>query len=338
MTDSIKSPAAVLGCGGWGTALAVHLASTGRPVRLWGRDPVLVGSITENRVNSVYLPDIALPELVQPSGSIGTALSGARYVVIAVPSHGVRDVARKIAGHVEPDTTIVSAVKGIEETSLFRMSEVIREEIAPSSSIVVLSGPSFAAEVARCLPTAVVVSGDSADAVASVQHDFRSQTFRLYASRDTVGVEVGGALKNVMAIAAGVVEALGLGHNALSAIITRGLAESTRLACAMGGQRETLAGLSGLGDLVLTCTGGLSRNRRLGIQLGQGLALSDILKATRTVAEGVRTTQAAIDIGKRLGVELPITSQMADVLAGRKLPNEAAEQLMLRKQRDERDG
>lgn len=338
MTDSIKSPAAVFGCGGWGTALAVHLASTGRPVRLWGRDPVLVGSLTENRINSVYLPDVVLPELVQPMGSIGTALSGARYVVIAVPSHGVRDVVRQIAGYIESDTTIVSAVKGIEETTLFRMSEVIQEEVVASCSIVVLSGPSFAPEVARCLPTAVVVSGDSEDAVASVQHDFRSRAFRLYASRDTVGVEVGGALKNVIAIAAGVVEALGLGHNALSAIITRGLAETTRLACAMGGQRETLAGLSGLGDLVLTCTGALSRNRRLGLELGQGLALSDILKGTRTVAEGVRTTQAAIGIGKRLGVELPITSQMADVLAGRKLPNEAAEQLMLREQRDERDG
>ena len=338
MTDSIKSPAAVFGCGGWGTALAVHLASTGRPVRLWGRDPVLIGSLTENRINSVYLPDVVLPELVQPMGSIGTALSGARYVVIAVPSHGVRDVVRQIAGYIESDTTIVSAVKGIEETTLFRMSEVIQEEVVASCSIVVLSGPSFAPEVARCLPTAVVVSGDSEDAVASVQHDFRSRAFRLYASRDTVGVEVGGALKNVIAIAAGVVEALGLGHNALSAIITRGLAESTRLACAMGGQRETLAGLSGLGDLVLTCTGALSRNRRLGLELGQGLALSDILKGTRTVAEGVRTTQAAIGIGKRLGVELPITSQMADVLAGRTLPNEAAEQLMLREQRDERDG
>ena len=338
MTDSIKSPAAVFGCGGWGTALAVHLASTGRPVRLWGRDPVLVGSLTENRINSVYLPDVVLPELVQPMGSIGTALSGARYVVIAVPSHGVRDVVRQIAGYIESDTTIVSAVKGIEETTLFRMSEVIQEEVVASCSIVVLSGPSFAPEVARCLPTAVVVSGDSEDAVASVQHDFRSRAFRLYASRDTVGVEVGGALKNVIAIAAGVVEALGLGHNALSAIITRGLAETTRLACAMGGQRETLAGLSGLGDLVLTCTGALSRNRRLGLELGQGLALSDILKGTRTVAEGVRTTQAAIGIGKRLGVELPITSQMADVLAGRKSPNEAAEQLMLREQRDERDG
>lgn len=338
MTDSIKSPAAVFGCGGWGTALAVHLASTGRPVRLWGRDPVLVGSLTENRINSVYLPDVVLPELVQPMGSIGTALSGARYVVIAVPSHGLRDVVRQIAGYIESDTTIVSAVKGIEETTLFRMSEVIQEEVVASCSIVVLSGPSFAPEVARCLPTAVVVSGDSEDAVASVQHDFRSRAFRLYASRDTVGVEVGGALKNVIAIAAGVVEALGLGHNALSAIITRGLAETTRLACAMGGQRETLAGLSGLGDLVLTCTGALSRNRRLGLELGQGLALSDILKGTRTVAEGVRTTQAAIGIGKRLGVELPITSQMADVLAGRKSPNEAAEQLMLREQRDERDG
>ena len=328
----------MLGCGGWGTALAVHLASTGCPVRLWGRDQLLVRRLAEDRENSVYLPGVVLPQSVEPMCSIEPALSGAQYVVVAVPSHGVRDLMRKVSAYVEPGVTIVSAVKGIEETTRLRMSQVIEGELPSDRSIVVLSGPSFAAEVARCFPTAVVVSGDDEEAVASVQHDFRSRTFRLYGSRDTVGVEVGGALKNVMAIAAGVVEALGLGHNALSAIITRGLAEITRLACAMGGQRETLSGLSGLGDLVLTCTGGLSRNRRLGLQLGQGLALPDILKATRTVAEGVRTTEAALDIGDRLGVELPITSQMADVLAGRKSPNEAAEQLMLRKQRDERDG
>ena len=337
MTESSRRPVAVLGCGGWGTALAVHLANAGCPVRLWGRDEVLVRGLAENRSNSVYLPDVVLPELVNPMWSIGSALSHAHYVVVAVPSHGVRDLMRKVAGHIETGVTIVSAVKGIEETTLLRMSQVIQQELKSERSIVVLSGPSFAAEVARCLPTAVVVSGENEEAVAAVQRDFRSRTFRLYGSRDTVGVEVSGALKNVMAIAAGVVEALGLGHNALSAIITRGLAESTRLACAMGGQRETLSGLSGLGDLVLTCTGALSRNRRLGIQLGQGLSLADILQATRTVAEGVRTTEAAIDIGKRLGVELPITSQMSDVLAGRKSPNDAAESLMLRKQRDERD-
>ena len=337
MSERSRSPIAVLGCGGWGTALAVHLTSTGRPIRLWGRDEDLVRRLAENRANPAYLPDVVLPALVQPVCSIETALSRARYVVVAVPSHGVRGLMRKVAGHIEPKATIVSAVKGIEENTLLRMSQVIQEEVQSNRSIVVLSGPSFAAEVARCLPTAVVVSGDNEEAVVAVQRDFRSRTFRLYASRDTVGVEVGGALKNVMAIAAGVVEGLGLGHNALSAIITRGLAESTRLACAMGGQRETLSGLSGLGDLVLTCTGGLSRNRRLGIQLGQGSALPDILNATRTVAEGVRTTEAAINIGKRLGVELPIALQMSEVLAGRKLPNDAAEQLMLRKQREERD-
>jgi glycerol-3-phosphate dehydrogenase (NAD(P)+) len=338
MIETSRNPVAVLGCGGWGTALAVHLASTGCPVRLWGRDELLVRDLSESRENSVYLPGTVLPESVEPMCSIEPALSGTRYVVVAVPSHGVRDLMRKLAGYVEPGVTIVSAVKGIEETTLLRMSQVIEEELQLDRPIVVLSGPSFAAEVARGLPTAVVVSGDDEEAVTSVQHDFKSRTFRLYGTRDTVGVEVGGALKNVMAIAAGVVEALGLGHNALSAIITRGLAESTRLACAMGGQRETLSGLSGLGDLVLTCTGGLSRNRRLGLQLGQGQALPEILKATRMVAEGVRTTEAALDLGDQHGVELPITSQMAHVLAGRKTPSEAAEQLMLRKQRDERDG
>ncbi len=329
---------AVLGCGGWGTALAVHLASTGCPVRLWGRDQSLIRSLAETRENSVYLPGVVLAESVEPMSAMECALRGARYVVVAVPSHGVRKLMRTIAGYIESGVTIVSATKGIEERTLLRMSQVIQQELQVEHSIVVLSGPSFAAEVARSLPTAVVVSGESSKAIAEVQRDFRSGTFRLYGCQDTVGVEVGGALKNVMAIAAGVVEGLGLGHNALSAIITRGLAESTRLACAMGGERETLSGLSGLGDLVLTCTGGLSRNRRLGLQLGQGVALPDILQATRTVAEGVRTTEAAINLGEQLGVELPIASQMSDVFACRKSPEEAAEQLMLRKQRDERDG
>jgi glycerol-3-phosphate dehydrogenase (NAD(P)+) len=215
------------------------------------------------------------------------------------------------------------------------MSEVMIEETGGRHAVVVLSGPSFAAEVARQLPTALVAASADADAVASVQREFRGPSFRLYGSADVAGVEIGAALKNTIAIAAGVVESLALGHNALAALITRGLAEISRLACAIGGDRETLAGLSGLGDLVLTCTGTLSRNRHVGLELGRGRPLPDILAGMRTVAEGVRTTEAALALGERHGVELPIAKQMADVLTGRRTPRDAVVELMLRPQRGE---
>jgi glycerol-3-phosphate dehydrogenase (NAD(P)+) len=215
------------------------------------------------------------------------------------------------------------------------MSEVIAQELGPSRPVVVLSGPSFASEVAQQLPTAVLAASGSADAAALVQDGFRGPTFRLYASDDVVGVEIGGAMKNVIAIAAGVVEGLGLGHNALAALITRGLAEVTRLACAAGGRRETLAGLSGLGDLVLTCTGSLSRNRHVGIELSRGRSLRDITAGMKMIAEGVRTTGAALALGARHGVELPIAAQMAEVLAGRCEPKDGVTALMLRPQRAE---
>jgi glycerol-3-phosphate dehydrogenase (NAD(P)+) len=232
---------------------------------------------------------------------------------------------------------LVSATKGLEQETLAPMSGVILDETAGRHPVVVLSGPSFAAEVARRLPTALVAASLDGRAVKSVQDEFRGPTFRLYGSDDVVGVEIGGALKNIIAIAAGVVEALGLGHNALSALITRGLAEISRIAGAMGGQKETLAGLSGLGDLVLTCTGSLSRNRHVGLELGRGRALEEILSGMRMVAEGVRTTEAALRLGERHGVELPIAAQMALVLAGDRTPQAAVEELMLRPQRGETD-
>jgi glycerol-3-phosphate dehydrogenase (NAD(P)+) len=233
---------------------------------------------------------------------------------------------------------VVSATKGIERGTLSRMSEVIAQEVGPSRSIAVLSGPSFAAELARGAPTAVLVASDEPGVAARVQEDFRSPYLRLYASDDVVGVEVGGAMKNVIAIAAGVVEGLGLGSNALAALMTRGLAEVSRLACAMGGRRDTLAGLSGIGDLILTCTGGLSRNRHVGIELGRGRALEEILAEMHTVAEGVTTTDVALELGRRHSVDMPIAAQMAAVLAGRTDPRLAVEELMLRRQRPEADG
>ena len=334
---TVSGPVAVLGCGSWGTALAIHLGRCGREVRLWGRDADLVRQMTACRSNEVYLHGIELPECVGPTASLETALEGAAYVVAAVPSHGTRQVLRRAAPHVRPGATVVSATKGIEDGTLLRMSEVMAQEVGDGRAVTVLSGPSFAAEVARGAPTAVVVAGRRVESVAAVQQDFRSDRFRLYASDDVVGVEIGGAMKNVIAIAAGGVESLGLGHNAAAALVTRGLAEISRLACALGGRRDTLAGLSGLGDLVLTCTGGLSRNRRLGMELGKGRALDDVLGGMRMVAEGVRTTQAALALGARHGVELPITSQMTEVIAGRKTPRAAVEELMLRRQRPELD-
>ncbi|MES1255898.1 MAG: NAD(P)H-dependent glycerol-3-phosphate dehydrogenase [Acidobacteriota bacterium] len=326
---------AVLGAGSWGTALSVHLARNGHSVRLWGRDARLVEEMRARRANAVYLPDVTFPKGVSVTHRLEDALPGAGLVVFAVPSHGCRAVAVGAAAPMEPDAILVSATKGLEAGSLQRLSEVIADELGPHRPVVALSGPSFALELARALPTAVVAASTHAGAREIVQTEFRSPYLRLYGSDDVAGVEIGAALKNVIAIAAGVVEGLGLGHNALAALITRGLAEVTRLACAAGGRRETLAGLSGLGDLVLTCTGGLSRNRHVGIELARGRQLDDILAGMKMVAEGVRTTDTALALGKRYGVELPIATQMSEVLAGRADVRSALDSLMLRRQRSE---
>lgn len=327
---------AVIGAGSWGTALAVHLARIGHHVALWGRDGALVDEMRARRANPIYLPDIVFPPGLGASASLDRTLEGATVVVVAVPSHGVRAVARQMRPHLGGGALVVSAVKGIEEHSLLRMTEVIAEELPAVSEVAVLSGPSFALELARSLPTAVVVASGSPHTVEHVQAEFRSASLRLYGTPDVIGVEIGGAMKNTIAIAAGVVEGLGQGHNALAALITRGLAELTRLAVAMGGQRETLSGLAGLGDLVLTCTGGLSRNRHVGAELARGRSLAEIVASTKMVAEGVRTTEAALALGARHGVELPITEQMAHVLSGRKDPPAALRELMGRRQKAER--
>ena len=325
----------VLGAGSWGTALAVHLGRLGHTVRLWARDRTLVDEIRAHGSNTTYLPEITMPPCMSVTASIEEAIGGTDLIVSAIPSHGCRAVIRAAAPHVAPHATVVSATKGLEVDTLLRMSQVIAEELGPRRPVVVLSGPSFAIEVARELPTAVLAASSDEKATGLVQAEFRGPHFRLYGSSDVAGVEIGGAMKNVIAIAAGVVEGLGLGHNALAALITRGLAEVTRLACAAGGKRETLAGLSGLGDLVLTCTGDLSRNRHVGIELARGRALADILAQMKMIAEGVRTTGAALALGARYGVELPIATQMAEVLAGRSDPKSAVGALMLRRQRAE---
>jgi glycerol-3-phosphate dehydrogenase (NAD(P)+) len=326
---------AVLGAGSWGTALSVHLARVGHDVSLWARDRALVEELRSRRANAVYLPDVVLPPRIAVTSDLAAALHGVDLIVSAIPSHGCRSVIRAAVPHASDTAVFVSATKGLEEASLLRMSEVIAQEVGERRPVVVLSGPSFAVEVAQLLPTAVLVASSNPNAAAAVQAEFRGPALRLYASDDVVGVEIGGALKNVIAIAAGVVEGLGLGHNALAALITRGLAEITRLANAAGGRRETLSGLSGLGDLVLTCTGTLSRNRHVGAELAKGRELSDILAGMKMIAEGVRTTGAALALGARYGVELPIAQQMAEVLAGRTQVREAIDALMLRPQRAE---
>ncbi|HXG90218.1 MAG TPA: NAD(P)H-dependent glycerol-3-phosphate dehydrogenase [Vicinamibacterales bacterium] len=325
----------MIGSGSWGTSLAVHLARVGHEVRLWGRDPALVDDMASRRANAVYLPGVNFPASLLPVASLTAALNGSRVVVVAVPSHGLRAVLHEAAAQINGDALVVSATKGIEEHSLLRMSEVIAQELPHVGEVAVLSGPSFAAELARELPTAVVVASTVNGAVEHVQQEFRSGALRLYGSADVVGVEIGGALKNIIAIAAGVVEGMGLGHNARAALITRGLVEISRLAVAMGGQRDTLGGLAGLGDLILTCTGQLSRNRHVGLELAHGRSLTEILASTKMVAEGVRTTHAALELGRRHRVELPIASQMADVIDGRRDPRTAVGELMGRRQINE---
>jgi len=328
---------AVLGAGSWGTALAVHCARIGHAVDLWGRDASLMRDIVQTHANTAYLPGVTLAPSIAPTASLETALADATLVIAAVPSHGMRNVLRAAAPFLGRGAVLVSATKGLETDSLARMSQVAADETGPDRPIAVLSGPSFALEVARGMPTAVVVASADADTAARVQHTLKGPALRLYGSDDVTGVEFGGALKNVIAIAAGVVEGLGIGHNAMAALITRGLVEMSRLASAEGSRRETLAGLSGLGDLVLTCTGDLSRNRHVGIELGRGRPLGDILSETRMVAEGVRTTAAALALGQRHGVELPLAAQMAAVLDGRTPARQAVEALMLRPQRSELD-
>jgi glycerol-3-phosphate dehydrogenase (NAD(P)+) len=331
-------PIAVLGAGSWGTALAVHLARADHAVRLWARDAALVADLNERRRNDRYLPGITLPDGVTAMADVEASVRGAHCVVLAVPSHGLRAVVASALPAIEAGTILVSATKGLELDTRLRMSQVIEDVTGGLARVVVLSGPSFALELARGLPTVVLAASTDADAARDVQQRFRGRVFRLYASDDVAGVELGAALKNVIAIAAGAVEGLGLGHNALAGLITRGLAEMSRLACAEGGRRETLAGLSGLGDLVLTCTGELSRNRQLGIELGRGRTLAEVLAGMRMVAEGVNTTGAALALGAKHGLELPIAAQMHEVMEGRVSPLSAVEALMLRRQRAEADG
>jgi glycerol-3-phosphate dehydrogenase (NAD(P)+) len=323
------SAIAVLGGGSWGIALATHLARCGHGVRLWARNPSVAEALARGRTAPAYLPGVSLPEAVEVSSDLARSVSESSRVLVAIPSAACRSVYAAARPHLRPGAVLVSATKGLEQESLRRMTEVAAEE-AGGHPLAVLSGPSFALEVAQGQPTAVVVASAELAVAEDVQHALSSRTFRAYSSDDVVGVELAGALKNIIAIAAGIVSGLGYGHNTVAALITRGLAEVTRLAVALGGRGDTLAGLAGLGDLVLTCTGALSRNRQVGQALGAGRTLAEALAATPMVAEGVWTTVAACALADRAGVEMPIARRMRAVLHGGQPPREAVEQLMLR--------
>jgi glycerol-3-phosphate dehydrogenase (NAD(P)+) len=328
---------AVIGGGSWGTALALALAPKHSSVRLWVYEQDLADTINRTRVNDVFLPGFELPANVDAGSDLAWAVEGADTVLGVMPSHHARSIYSQLAPHVTPDMIFVSATKGLEQDSLLRISEVMHKVLSAcfAPRIGVLSGPTFALEIARGEPAAIVISSDDPDLARTVQQRFAGPAFRLYTNSDPVGVEIAAALKNVIAIAAGVCAGLGLGANTMAALITRGLAEITRLAVAAGGSARTLAGLAGLGDLVLTCNGELSRNRTVGYQLGQGKSLDEILSGMRMVAEGVHTTSAAVALARRHGIEVPIAAQMNAVLYDNKPARAALRDLMDRSLKEE---
>ena len=330
------SQVAVIGAGAWGTALAIALGrkNTHR-VRLWAYEKEVVESVRARHKNDLFLPDAPIPHAVSATGILGEALEGAEIVLSVMPSHHARRVYMQMKPYLKLQMVFVSATKGIENDTYLRMSEVIAQVVQSNNGfsprLAALSGPSFAKEVAKGDPTAITVASTDNELAQMIQREFSDPSFRVYSNDDPVGVELGGSLKNIIAIAAGVVDGLGLGYNTAAALITRGLAEITRLTIACGGRPETMAGLAGLGDLVLTCTGGLSRNRTVGVELGRGRKLDDIIAGMHgMVAEGVLTTNAAVGLAKKMSVEMPITEQMHAILQEGKAPKDAIRELMTR--------
>jgi glycerol-3-phosphate dehydrogenase (NAD(P)+) len=330
---------AVVGAGAWGTALAVQATRAGFAPRLWVFEPELLAVLRASYENPWFLPGVRLPEAIDPHGDLPTVVRDAETVVFAVPSHVLRGVARAAAPHIAPGARVLSAAKGIEDDRLARMSEILSEELPPGLArrVAVLSGPTFAQEVGYGRPTAAVLASPDSGLARELQAALSTPTFRLYTQADVTGVELGGALKNVMAIATGIADGLELGYNARAALLTRGLAEITRLGVALGARPRTFAGLAGLGDLILTCTGELSRNRRLGLALARGESLAEWQAATRSVAEGVRTAHAGLALARRAGVDAPIIAEVAAVLFERKAPREALLALLSRSARPEEE-
>ena len=332
MSDS--RAVAVLGAGSWGTTLADLLARKGHEVRLWAYEAEVVEAINARHENRIFLADVPLSPSLRATGSLAEAVAGAPVVLSATPSHATRAVLGQVRGALAPGALVVSATKGLETDTLQPMSAVVAEAL-PGHRYAVLSGPSFALEVAQGQPTAVVAASSDPAAAAETQAIFATRRFRVYTGSDVAGVELAGALKNVIAIAAGMLEGLGLGHNPRAALLTRGLAEITRLGHAVGADPLTFAGLAGMGDLVLTATGGLSRNRALGVALAQGTSLDEWRATHRTVAEGVNSSKAASALADRLGVELPITAKVCEILFQGKTPQESVPELMERELKSE---
>jgi len=332
---------AIIGAGAWGTGLSIALGRKGsHRIRLWAHEKEVRESIAADHVNRLFLPDQPIPEAVSATGSLQEALQDAEILVSVMPSPHCRGLFQQMRPFLKPAMLIVSATKGLEEETLLRMSEVITSVVASGGGfaprIGALSGPTFAKEVARGDPTAITIASQDSVLAETVQREFSDPRFRVYTNTDVAGVELGGALKNIIAIAAGICDGLGLGYNSIAALITRGLAEISRLVVACGGRQETMAGLAGLGDLVLTCTGGLSRNRSVGVELGRGRKLPEIIAGMHgMVAEGVFTTHAAIELARTRGVEMPIAAQMDAILHQGKSPREAIHELMTRSGKSE---
>ncbi|HZV45811.1 MAG TPA: NAD(P)H-dependent glycerol-3-phosphate dehydrogenase [Thermodesulfovibrionales bacterium] len=303
---------AVIGAGSWGTTLAHLLSSKGFEIALWVYEKDLSEEIRQTRINSVYLPDIELPENIHVTGSLEEAMGKARYIVNAVPAQYTRSIFKEVLPHIIDEAIIISVAKGIERGTLLTVSSILKELSA--HPVAVLSGPSFAKEVIKKLPTAVTIATENIHTGVHLQEIFNVNHFRVYTHDDLLGVELGGSLKNVMAIASGIADSLGLGNNARASLITRGLVEMTRLGIAMGAKERTFSGLSGIGDLVLTCSSPLSRNYTVGVKLGQGMKPKDILTQMRSVAEGVPTAESAYELSKKYHVEMPIIEQVYKVL------------------------
>ncbi|MEW6674711.1 MAG: NAD(P)H-dependent glycerol-3-phosphate dehydrogenase [Nitrospirota bacterium] len=324
---------AVIGAGSWGTTLACLLSDKGYDVSLWVYEKDLAEEIERTRINSVYLPDITFPDSLRVSHKIDEVVKKARYILNAVPAQYVRSTFKEAIPHISDEATIISVSKGIERGTLLTISAVLKE--LSGRKVAVLSGPSFAKEVIKRLPTAVTLATEDKNTGFILQEVFNMNSFRVYTHDDILGVELGGALKNVMAIGSGISDSIGLGHNARASLITRGLVEMTRLGVAMGAQERTFSGLSGIGDLVLTCTSPLSRNYTVGIKLGQGIKLKDILNQIRGVAEGVATVESAYELSKKYNIEMPIVEQVYRVIYEDKDPATAVNDLMSRSLKSE---
>lgn len=326
----IKEEIAVIGAGAWGTALAILLADNGHDVALWMYEKDLAEEAANTHQNRVYLPGFEIPKSVSVTSSLETAVKDKSIIVAVMPSHTVRSVLKQCSPSLRSDAVIICASKGIELDTLMPLSEVLKDTLPRNfhENFCFLSGPSFAKEVAQKMPTAVSLASHNPVAGKKMQEVLSNNYFRVYTNSDIIGVELGGSLKNVVAIAAGVLEGMGYGHNSMAALLTRGLAEMARLGIAMGARPQTFAGLAGMGDLVLTCTGGLSRNRTLGVRLGKGEKLSEIMQGTKTVAEGVITAKAARELAKKFDIDMPIVEEVYQVLYESKTPHQAAKDLM----------